>query len=99
MNRWQKATRGRQREARQKVVQPPDDSTDVRSVIRGVLDAEEDANETYRFLIDAAQEANDPVTEDFAVTILADEEHIERNSEDSKWNIEPTETGLRECEN
>jgi bacterioferritin len=47
---------------------------DVLSVIEGVLDAEEDAIETYRALIKAAEEADDPVTEDIAVTILADEE-------------------------
>jgi bacterioferritin len=47
---------------------------DVLSVIEGVLDAEEDAISTYRALIDAATEADDPVTEDIAVTILADEE-------------------------
>ena len=60
--------------ARQDSLQPPEDSTNVISVIRGVLDAEEDAIETYRTLIDAAEAANDPVTEDLAVTILADEE-------------------------
>jgi len=60
--------------ARQDSLQPPEDSTDVLSVIRGVIDAENDAIETYRALIDAAEEANDPVTEDLAVTILADEE-------------------------
>jgi len=60
--------------ARQDSLQPPEDSTDVLSVIRGVLDAENDAIETYRALIDAAEEADDPVTEDLAVTILADEE-------------------------
>jgi len=60
--------------ARQDSLQPPADSTDVLSVIRGVLDAEEGAIETYRALIDAAEAANDPVTEDLAVTILADEE-------------------------
>jgi bacterioferritin len=60
--------------ARQDSLQPPEDSTDVLSVIRGVLDAEEDAIDTYRELIDAADAADDPVTEDLAVTILADEE-------------------------
>ena len=60
--------------ARQDSLQPPEDSTDVLSVIRGVLDAEEDAIDTYRQLIDAAEAADDPVTEDLAVTILADEE-------------------------
>ncbi|MFC7134242.1 MULTISPECIES: ferritin-like domain-containing protein [Salinibaculum] len=60
--------------ARQDSLQPPENSTDVLSVIRGVLDAEEDAIDTYRDLIGAAREADDPVTEDLAVTILADEE-------------------------
>ena len=60
--------------ARQDSLQPPADSTDVLAVIRGVLDAESDAIETYRSLVDAAGEAGDPVTEDLAVTILADEE-------------------------
>ncbi|WP_458204735.1 ferritin-like domain-containing protein [Haladaptatus sp. NG-SE-30] len=61
-------------EARQESLQPPEDSTDVLSVIDGVLDAEEDAIDTYRSLISAAREADDPVTEDLGVTILADEE-------------------------
>jgi bacterioferritin len=60
--------------ARQDSLQPPEDSTDVLSVIDGVLDAEEDAIATYRDLIEAAEDAKDPVTEDLAVTILADEE-------------------------
>ncbi|UPV74189.1 rubrerythrin [Halorussus limi] len=60
-------------EARQESLQPPENSTDVLSVINGVLDAEEDAIETYRSLISAAGD-EDPVTEDIAVTILADEE-------------------------
>ncbi|MFB6094285.1 MAG: ferritin-like domain-containing protein [Halanaeroarchaeum sp.] len=61
-------------EARQTSLQPPSDTTDVLSVIEGVLEAEEDAIETYRQLITAAEEADDPVTEDLAVTLLADEE-------------------------
>jgi bacterioferritin len=60
--------------ARQDSLQPPEDSTDVLSVIRGVLDAENGAIDTYRSLVDAAKEADDPVTEDLAVTLLADEE-------------------------
>jgi bacterioferritin len=60
--------------ARQDSLQPPEDSTDVLSVIRGVLEAEEDAIDTYRELITAAEDADDPVTEDLAVTLLADEE-------------------------
>ena len=61
-------------EANQQSLQPPEDSTDVLSVIEGVLDAEEDAIDTYRDLVHAAEEADDPVTEDIAVTVLADEE-------------------------
>lgn len=61
-------------EASQESLQPPEDSTDVRSVIDGVIDAEEDAIATYRDLVHAARDADDPVTEDLAVTILADEE-------------------------
>jgi bacterioferritin len=60
--------------ARQESLQPPENSTDVLSVIEGVLDAEEDAIATYHELIDAAEDADDPVTEDLAVTLLADEE-------------------------
>ena len=60
--------------ASQESLQPPEDTTDVGAVIQGVLDAEEDAIQTYRDLIDAAREADDPVTEDLAVTILTDEE-------------------------
>ncbi|MFB6130850.1 MAG: ferritin-like domain-containing protein [Salinigranum sp.] len=60
--------------AGQDSLQPPADTTDVVGVIEGVIDAEEDAIETYRSLVRAAREADDPVTEDLAVTILADEE-------------------------
>ena len=61
-------------EAHQDSLQPPADTTDVPAVIDGVLDAEEGAIETYRSLIEETRDANDPVTEDLAVTILADEE-------------------------
>jgi bacterioferritin len=61
-------------EAHQDSLQPPADTTDVPSVIEGVLDAEEDAIDTYRSLVEEARDANDPVTEDLAVTVLADEE-------------------------
>ncbi|MBV0924088.1 rubrerythrin [Halomicroarcula limicola] len=60
--------------ARQDSLQPPENTTDVLAVIEGVLDAENDAIQTYRDLVDAAEAADDPVTEDLAVTILADEE-------------------------
>ena len=60
--------------AKQESLQPPADSTDVLAVIQGVLDAEEGAIATYRRLVDLARAANDPVTEDLAVEVLADEE-------------------------
>jgi bacterioferritin len=60
--------------AQQDSLQPPEDSTDVLSVIRGVIEAEQDAIDTYRELINEAEAADDPVTEDLAVTLLADEE-------------------------
>ncbi|WP_049900222.1 ferritin-like domain-containing protein [Halococcus agarilyticus] len=58
----------------QESLQPPEDPTDVLSVIDGVIEAEEGAVETYRELIAVAEEAGDPVTEDFATELLADEE-------------------------
>ncbi len=61
-------------EARQESLQPPEDTTAVVDVIDGVIEAEEDAIETYRSLVKAAEEADDPVTEDIAVTLLSDEE-------------------------
>jgi bacterioferritin len=61
-------------EMRQTALQLPDDPTDVIAVIDGVLEAEDGAIETYRALISAAREADDPVTEDLAITILGDEE-------------------------
>jgi bacterioferritin len=61
-------------EARQQSLQLPEDPRNVLSVIDGVIEAENAAIETYRSLIDAAEAADDPVTEDRAVTILTDEE-------------------------
>jgi bacterioferritin len=57
----------------QKSLQPPADSTDLRHVIEGVLEAERAAIATYKEII-AACEGSDPVTQDLATQILADEE-------------------------
>src|SRR5215475_7188616 len=57
----------------QKSLQPPADTTDVLYVIRGVLEAEEEAIAHYNALIKMT-EGTDYVTQDLAVTILADEE-------------------------
>jgi bacterioferritin len=60
--------------ATQVTMQPPADTTDVASVIRGVIAAEESAIKTYRSIIRLANEVDDYVTADLVTTILADEE-------------------------
>jgi bacterioferritin len=60
--------------AKQDDLQPPDDPGDILEVIDGVIKYENDAISTYRSLMEAAQDANDPVTEDLAIEILGDEE-------------------------
>ena len=57
----------------QKSLQPREDTTDVIDVIRGVLDAEEEAITHYRALIKLT-DGEDYVTQDLSITILADEE-------------------------
>jgi bacterioferritin len=57
----------------QRNLQPQKDTTDVVDVIRGVLQAEQEAIEHYRSLI-RLTEGEDYVTQDLAITILADEE-------------------------
>ena len=55
-------------------MQPPADSTDVVSVIKGVIAAEQGAMEHYRSLIKLAESLDDYVTADLVTTVLADEE-------------------------
>ncbi len=57
--------------------QPPEDTTDAVSVIRGVIDAETAVIHQYRSVI-ALCDGVDPVTEDLCVTLLADEEEHRR---------------------
>lgn len=57
----------------QKGLQPPADTTDVVAVIKGVIEAEDDAIKTYNEIIKAC-EGIDYVTQDLAITLLADEE-------------------------
>ena len=60
----------------QKTLQPPRKTTDVTSVIKGVIDAEEGAIEHYNKLIQAC-DGVDYVTQDMAIQILSDEqEHL-----------------------
>jgi bacterioferritin len=57
----------------QRSLEPPEDSTDVVHVIRGVLQAEEEAIQHYNTIIKMT-EGVDYVTQDLAITILSDEE-------------------------
>jgi len=58
----------------QQSLQPPAERNDVESVIKGVIDAETEAIELYREIIELAGEEGDYVTEDLAVQLLTDEE-------------------------
>ena len=57
----------------QTYLQPPEDTTDIVHVIRGVIEDETGAIEHYNRIIEAT-ESVDPVTNDMVVTILHDEE-------------------------
>lgn len=63
--------------ANQVTLQPPSDSTDVISVIKGVIDAEDRACAQYNKIIKLC-DGIDYVTQDLAVTLLGDEEHHRR---------------------
>ena len=58
-------------------MQPPDDPLDVRSIIVGVIEAEEAAVNQYQDIIEAA-DVVDPVTQDMCVTLKGDEEEHRR---------------------
>lgn len=60
-------------ERTQQTLQPPTNPIDLASVIRGVLDAENDAIATYQKII-AAADGRDYATQDLAIEILRDEE-------------------------
>jgi bacterioferritin len=60
-------------EMSQKALQPPTDTTDVVAVIRGVLQAEEEAIAHYRSIAKLT-EGEDYVTQDLVITLMADEE-------------------------
>lgn len=59
--------------ASQSFLQPPKDTTDVVSVIKGVIEAEQGAIDHYLKLFKVAGD-DDPVTADMIAEILADEE-------------------------
>lgn len=57
----------------QRTLEPPEDSTDVVTVIRGVLKAEQEAIDHYNGMIKMT-DGVDYVTQDLVITILSDEE-------------------------
>ena len=62
----------------QTTMQPPRDTVDVLSVIKGVIDAEDAAIDHYQKIIHATGDDKDPVTQDLAITLKADEEEHRR---------------------
>ncbi len=66
--------------AEQRFLQPPQKSTDVVSVIKGVMEAEKGALEQYNKIIEAC-EGVDWVTQDMVVAILEDEQNHYRTFE------------------
>lgn len=61
----------------QKYLQPPQDSTDLITVIKGVIAAEDSAIEGYERIIDVCDQV-DPVTQDLVVKLLGDEQEHRR---------------------
>jgi bacterioferritin len=61
----------------QEKMQTPADTTDIETVIRGVIAAEEGAIAQYKKVIELSS-GFDPATEDLAITALADEEEHRR---------------------
>lgn len=61
----------------QKMLQPPADQTDVVTVIKGVIEAEEGAVQQYTKIIKLC-EGVDYVTQDIVITLMGDEEEHRR---------------------
>jgi len=61
----------------QSYLQPPENSLDVLSVIKGVIEAEEGAIAQYQKIIEMT-DTIDPVTQDLCITIKGDEEEHRR---------------------
>ncbi|MEX2388334.1 MAG: ferritin-like domain-containing protein [Phycisphaeraceae bacterium] len=59
-------------------LQPPANTTDVVSVIKGVIEAETGAIEQYQKIIELTGDETDPVTQDLAVNLKGDEEEHRR---------------------
>jgi bacterioferritin len=61
----------------QTTLQPKDDSSDLRAVIQGVIDAEEAACQHYQKMIELC-DVKDMVTQDLCIELLGDEEEHRR---------------------
>ncbi|MGK7393356.1 MAG: ferritin-like domain-containing protein [Candidatus Cyclobacteriaceae bacterium M3_2C_046] len=59
--------------AEQQTSQPPSDTTDLESVVKGVIDAEKDAIQHYKYIIEIT-DGVDFVTQDLCIELQADEE-------------------------
>ncbi len=64
--------------AEQKSLQPPKESTDVVSVIKGVIEAEEGAIAQYQKIIELCEAVNDYPTQDACIKLLTDEQDHRR---------------------
>ena len=64
-------------ERNQKFLQPPKDSTDLTTVIKGVIEAEDGAIAQYEKIISLCDQV-DFVTQDLVVTLLGDEQEHRR---------------------
>lgn len=62
----------------QKNLQPPAKTTDLKSVILGVIEAEEGAIKQYQKIIEMLDDVNDPVTQDLCVELKGEEEEHRR---------------------
>jgi len=62
----------------QKSLQPPEDTINVESVIRGVIEAEEGAIDQYQKTIALTGDDVDPVTQDLCIELKGDEEEHRR---------------------
>eukprot|EP00913_Durusdinium_trenchii_P013423 g12604.t1 len=58
----------------QESLRPPEDSTDLKSIVVGVIDSETEAIEHYSKIIEHCEKDSDPVTADLATQLLAEEE-------------------------
>ena len=71
----------------QKSLQPPAKSTDIASVIDGVIEAEDGAIKQYRKIIELT-DGIDPVTNDLCIKLLEDEENHRREFIGFKKDLE-----------